>query len=108
MLRFVLQRLPWGMQAGKDDKAAMAELFGLFKQHYQTLSTAFMYYSCGGSSDTFHMSLNQFTSFLEDCKVCTLQKLHLCLQHLPEPCCAHRAAFEPCWVLMRGACLNCC
>ena len=57
------------MQTGKDDKVAMAELFGLFKQHYQVLSTAFMYYSCGGSSDTFHMSLNQFTSFLEDCKV---------------------------------------
>lgn len=73
-----MQRLPWGMQAGKDDKAAMAELFGLFKQHYQTLSTAFMYYSCGGSSDTFHMSLNQFTSFLEDCKVCTLARSCIC------------------------------
>ena len=78
MSRFVLQRLPRGMQAGKDDKTAMADLFGLFKQHYQTLSTAFMYYSCGGSSDTFHMSLNQFTSFLEDCKVCTLARSCIC------------------------------
>ena len=66
------------MQAGKDDKLAMAELFGLFKQHYQVLSTAFMYYSCGGSWDTFHMSLNQFTSFLEDCKVGTWARSCTC------------------------------
>eukprot|EP00891_Asterochloris_glomerata_P005689 jgi/Astpho2/5689/fgenesh1_pg.00079_%23_100_t len=65
----MLSRENKGNKAGKDDKTAMADLFGLFKQHYQTLSTAFMYYSCGGSSDTFHMSLNQFTSFLEDCKI---------------------------------------
>ena len=64
---------------GKDDKVAMAELFGLFKQHYQVLSAAFMYYSCGGSSDTFHMSLNQFTSFLEDCKVGTGLSARSCL-----------------------------
>ena len=28
-----------------------------------------MFYACGGSADTYHLSLNSFTAFLDDCKV---------------------------------------
>lgn len=56
-------------QAQGEDNTAKVK--AVLKQHYETLLRAFTLYSCGGSSDAFHLGLNQFTTFVEDCKVCT-------------------------------------
>jgi hypothetical protein len=58
-----------GAQGRKDEKTVVSRVADVLQRHYEMLVRAFTYFSCGGSSDTFHMGLNQFTAFLEDCKV---------------------------------------
>ena len=48
----------------------MKEIHDALKQHYELVNAAFTFYTTGGSTSCFHMGLNNFTSFLEDCKVC--------------------------------------
>ena len=47
----------------------MKEIHDALKQHYELVNAAFTFYTTGGSTSCFHMGLNNFTSFLEDCKV---------------------------------------
>ena len=47
----------------------MKEIHDALKQHYELVNAAFSFYTTGGSTSCFHMGLNNFTSFLEDCKV---------------------------------------
>lgn len=65
------------LQAGTEDKVALAELQAVLQRHYQTLYSTFMYYACGGTGDVFHMGLNNFTSWLEACKV-GMAELQMC------------------------------
>lgn len=64
------------VQSPMEEKAAMKEIHDALKQNYELINAAFTYYATGGSTSIFHMGLNNFTSFLEDCKVCCL-----CLQY---------------------------
>lgn len=67
-------------QALGDEKTVADKVKAVLKQHYEMLLRAFTFYSCGGSSDAFHLGLNQFTSFVEDCKVCTVHNCpHGCI-----------------------------
>lgn len=56
-------------QASKGEEAALKEVKDALAIHAETLRSVFMFYACGGSADTYHLSLNSFTAFLDDCKV---------------------------------------
>lgn len=57
------------LQVLGDEKTVVDKVKATLKEYYDLLVRLFTYYSCGGSSDAFHLGLNQFTAFLEDCKV---------------------------------------
>ncbi|KAK9816567.1 hypothetical protein WJX72_002063 [[Myrmecia] bisecta] len=56
-------------KTGLDDKAALKEVHDMLKKHFQMLYSCFVFYGCSGGSDTFHIGLNAFTAFLDDCKI---------------------------------------
>jgi hypothetical protein len=49
-------------------QVAIKEVHDVLLKYYTQLFGAFVYYAAGGSSDPYHMSLNAFTSFLDDCR----------------------------------------
>ncbi|WIA12059.1 hypothetical protein OEZ85_012136 [Tetradesmus obliquus] len=51
--------------AGKSDKQALQEVHDMLKRHYQVFYSTFVFYSNGGN-DPYHMSLNAFTTLLDD------------------------------------------
>lgn len=55
--------------ADLDEKAVFQKLRSCLKEHYWMLCSAFLYYAATGSGDLFHLSLNSFTSFLDDCNI---------------------------------------
>lgn len=55
--------------ANKPDKVALAEVHDVIKRNYQTFLSAFTYYAAQGGNDPYHMPLNAFTSFLDDCSI---------------------------------------
>ena len=66
-----MQNADWCVQASKGEDAALKEVKEALAVHAELLRTVFMNYACGGSADTYHLSLNSFTAFLDDCKVGT-------------------------------------
>ncbi|KAK9825957.1 hypothetical protein WJX74_001162 [Apatococcus lobatus] len=57
------------VKASKGEEAALREVKDALAVHAETLRSVFMFYACGGSADTYHLSLNSFTAFLDDCKI---------------------------------------
>lgn len=55
--------------SGDDEAAVVKALHGCLKEHYWTLCSAFLYFAATGSGDLFHLSLNSFTAFLDDCSI---------------------------------------
>ena len=51
------------------DKVMMAELHDVLLHFLKRWYSAFVYYASGGSTDPYHMSLNAYTSFLDDCQI---------------------------------------
>lgn len=56
-------------KAMNDDGSMMEELRKALKENYWTLCSAFLYYAATGSGDPFHLSLNSFTSFLDEASI---------------------------------------
>ncbi|KAG2438847.1 hypothetical protein HXX76_005387 [Chlamydomonas incerta] len=52
---------------GKDEKVAIKEVHDVLLKYWPQVVGAFVYYAAGGSSDPYHMSLNAFTTFLDEC-----------------------------------------
>eukprot|EP00198_Chlamydomonas_reinhardtii_P003541 XP_001692877.1 flagellar associated protein [Chlamydomonas reinhardtii] len=52
---------------GKDEKVAIKEVHDVLLKYWPQVVGAFVYYATGGSSDPYHMSLNAFTTFLDEC-----------------------------------------
>ena len=52
-----------------EETKAISELRDCLKQHYGLLCSAFLYFAATGSGDLFHLSLNSFTAFLDECSV---------------------------------------
>ena len=75
-----------------EEKAALKEVHDAVKQHYELINAAFTFYATGGSTSCFHMGLNNFTSMLEDCKVCTAPLCCLACPAAVLPCAATPAA----------------
>ncbi|GMH33927.1 hypothetical protein BSKO_01761 [Bryopsis sp. KO-2023] len=53
----------------KDDKTIIKEMHDVLKGCYQKFVSAFVYYASTGGGDPYHMTLNSFTSFLDDCEI---------------------------------------
>ena len=53
----------------KDDKAMMVDVHDVLLEYFKQWYPAFVYYASGGSADPYHMSLNAYTSFLDDCQI---------------------------------------
>ncbi|KAG1678758.1 hypothetical protein FOA52_012798 [Chlamydomonas sp. UWO 241] len=54
----------------KDDKVMLQEVHSVLLQYYKQWYAAFMFYAgCGSGSDPYHMPLNSFTQFLDDCSI---------------------------------------
>ena len=53
----------------KPDKAMLAEVHDVLLHFLKRWYSAFVYYASGGSTDPYHMSLNAYTSFLDDCQI---------------------------------------
>lgn len=49
--------------------AALLQVHDVLLQYYKRWYAAFLYYAGGGSGDPFHMPLNAWTNFLDDCQV---------------------------------------
>ena len=58
-----------GEKVGKDVETVVAELNDIFKQVWDDLYGAFMWYSLQGSGDPYCMQLNAFSQFTDDCKI---------------------------------------
>lgn len=56
-------------KSDKEEKAILKEIHAIIKGSYQKFVSAFVYYSSTGGGDPYHMSLNSFTSFLDDCEI---------------------------------------
>lgn len=56
-------------KAMNDDGSMKEELRKALKENYWTLCSAFLYYAATGSGDPFHLSLNSFTSFLDEASI---------------------------------------
>lgn len=54
---------------GKADKVALQELHDVIRKHYQQFYSGFVYYAAQGSGDPYHMPLNAYTTFLDDCSI---------------------------------------
>lgn len=54
---------PWPPQV------AIKEVHDVLLKYYAQLYGAFVYYAAGGSSDPYHLSLNAFTTLLDDCGI---------------------------------------
>ncbi|KAK3240538.1 hypothetical protein CYMTET_49627 [Cymbomonas tetramitiformis] len=48
---------------------AIIEMKDLIKKHYHILVSVFEYYAALGSGSPFHIQLNAYTTFLEDCQI---------------------------------------
>lgn len=55
----------------KDDKAMLAEIHDMLLKYYKLWYGAFVYYTSASGADPYHMSLNPFTTFLDECQVGT-------------------------------------
>ena len=56
-------------KSGKSDQSAMQDVHTVIRRFYQQMCSAFVYYACLGSGDPYHMPLNAYTTFLDDCQV---------------------------------------
>lgn len=65
----MLARESKAVSSGKDDKTVLKEVHDAIKRHYQLFYSAFVYYAATGGGDPYHMTLNSFTSFLDDCQI---------------------------------------
>ncbi|GIL66635.1 hypothetical protein Vafri_20126 [Volvox africanus] len=54
---------------GKDEKVAIKEVHGVLLKNWPQVFGAYVYYAAGGTGDPYHMSLNAFTTFLDDCSI---------------------------------------
>ncbi|KXZ56071.1 hypothetical protein GPECTOR_2g953 [Gonium pectorale] len=52
---------------GKDEKVAIKEVHDVLLRYWAQVFGAYVYYAAGGTGDPYHMSLNAFTTFLDDC-----------------------------------------
>ena len=55
--------------SGTADKAMLAQVHDVLLHFLKRWYSAFVYYASGGSTDPYHMSLNAYTSFLDDCQI---------------------------------------
>lgn len=76
----------------------MKEVKDALAIHAETLRSVFMFYACGGSADTYHLSLNSFTAFLDDCKVSTVA----CHWHRATFAFSSLTAAVPSWTIVRS------
>eukprot|EP00803_Ostreobium_quekettii_P006066 evm.model.scf_440.5 EVM.evm.TU.scf_440.5 scf_440:34312-38159(-) len=53
----------------KEDKVVLKEVHDELKKHYDVFYSAFVYYAATGGGDPYHMTLNSFTAFLDDCQI---------------------------------------
>ncbi|MEW5306191.1 MAG: hypothetical protein WDW36_008675 [Sanguina aurantia] len=53
----------------QDDKALMVALRAVMLANYPQLYSSFVYYTATSSGDPYHMSLNAFTSFFDECSI---------------------------------------
>eukprot|EP00798_Chlamydomonas_sp_ICE-L_P023775 gene23775-9334_t len=52
-----------------DDKDMLQEVHDVLLHNYQVWYSSFLYYGARSSSDPYHMSLNSYTSFLDECQI---------------------------------------
>lgn len=53
----------------KEDKVVIKHVQQILRKHYAAFVSVFVYYSSTGGGDPYHMSLNSFTTFLDDCEI---------------------------------------
>jgi len=53
----------------KDEATMLKEVHDVLLEYYQTWYSAFIYFAAGGSGDPYHMTLNSFTTYLDECQV---------------------------------------
>lgn len=53
----------------KDDASILNNIRVSIKRYYNMFVPVFIYYAAMGSGDPFHMTLNSYTSFLDDCDI---------------------------------------
>ena len=52
-----------------EDKAMLKAVHDVLLEHYKAWYSMFVYYSALGNMDPYHMTLNPYTSFLDDCQI---------------------------------------
>ncbi|KAJ9524025.1 hypothetical protein QJQ45_022487, partial [Haematococcus lacustris] len=61
----------------KDDKTMLEEVHNVLLEVYQSWYAAFLYYAAMGASDPYHMSLNAYTAFLDECQIADSESNYL-------------------------------